>query len=137
MLASTLSWPPTARVQGPGCLKHNSVSARNSIQQDVQQHSTSASCVALAYAVASACMTSAPALHPPFALQCDIVTEITFVDGLGNVHVVPRHSAAGRGLCSGLGLLGIITELKLQMGVSKSGCSTSSSHQTVRQTICM
>jgi hypothetical protein len=40
------------------------------------------------------------------------------VDGLGNVHVVPRHSAAGRGLCSGLGLLGIITELKLQMGVS-------------------
>jgi hypothetical protein len=54
-------------------------------------------------------------------VQCDIVTEITFVDGQGVVHVVPRHSAAGRGLCSGLGLLGIITELTLQMGVSAAG----------------
>ncbi|KAF8071287.1 CHX17 [Scenedesmus sp. PABB004] len=46
---------------------------------------------------------------------CDVVTEITFVDGLGQVHTVPRASDAGRGLCSGLGLLGIVTELKLQL----------------------
>jgi hypothetical protein len=37
------------------------------------------------------------------------------VDGKGEVHVSKRHSKEGKGLCSGIGLLGIITELKLQM----------------------
>ena len=50
--------------------------------------------------------------------QCDNVAEMTFVDGTGQVHVVTRNSKEGRGLCSGIGLLGIITEVKLKLKVS-------------------
>jgi hypothetical protein len=39
------------------------------------------------------------------------------VDGTGQVHVVTRHSKVGRALCSGMGLLGIITEVQLKLKV--------------------
>jgi FAD/FMN-containing dehydrogenase len=48
-------------------------------------------------------------------LQADIVTAIMFVDGTGTTHRVPRSSRVGRGLAGGLGLLGVITEVSLQL----------------------
>lgn len=48
-------------------------------------------------------------------LQGDIVTELTWVDGLGNVHRDSRNSDAGRALVGGLGVAGIVTELLVQL----------------------
>jgi hypothetical protein len=49
------------------------------------------------------------------ALQADIVKMITFVDGTGQVTTVNRESLVGRGLAGGLGMLGVITEITLQL----------------------
>lgn len=49
------------------------------------------------------------------ASQGDITLEFTWVDASGNVHVNDRHSPEGKGLAGGVGLIGIITEIKLQM----------------------
>jgi hypothetical protein len=46
-----------------------------------------------------------------------MVTSITWVDGRGVVHTSARDSPEGRGLCSGMGLLGVVTELQLQLQV--------------------
>jgi hypothetical protein len=51
------------------------------------------------------------------ALQGDIVAELTWVDGLGNVHRDSRDSDAGRALVGGLGVAGLVTELLLQLEV--------------------
>ena len=50
------------------------------------------------------------------------MTEMTFVDGTGEIHTVDRYCLEGRGLSGGLGMLGIITEvtLKLQLGLQKT-----------------
>lgn len=48
-------------------------------------------------------------------LQADIVRAITFVDGTGNITRVSRNSNVGRGLVGGLGMLGVITEVTLQL----------------------
>jgi hypothetical protein len=50
-----------------------------------------------------------------FMTQGDITLEFTWVDASGTVHTSERHSAEGRGLSGGVGLIGIITEVKLQM----------------------
>lgn len=47
--------------------------------------------------------------------QGDITLEFTWVDASGNVHVSDRYSPEGKGLAGGVGLIGIITEVKLQM----------------------
>lgn len=47
--------------------------------------------------------------------QGDIALEFTWVDASGDVHVSGRHSAEGKGLAGGVGLIGIITEIKLQL----------------------
>lgn len=49
------------------------------------------------------------------SLQADIVTELTWVDGLGNIHKDSRDSDAGRALVGGLGVAGLVTELLLQL----------------------
>ena len=41
---------------------------------------------------------------------------ITWVDAAGTVHESPRGSEEARGLCGGVGVVGIIAELKLQVG---------------------
>ena len=46
-----------------------------------------------------------------------MVSEITWVDGKGEVHTAKRDSPEGHGLCSGMGLLGIISEVKMQLQV--------------------
>jgi hypothetical protein len=48
-------------------------------------------------------------------LQADIVSIITFVDGAGTIRRVVRNSRVGRGLAGGLGMLGVITEITLQL----------------------
>lgn len=48
-------------------------------------------------------------------MQGDIVAEITWIDGLGNVHKDSRDSAAGKALVGGLGVAGLVTELLLQL----------------------
>lgn len=50
--------------------------------------------------------------QPP---QCDWTVSITWVDAAGNVHVSPRGSEEARGICGGVGLVGIIAELTLQV----------------------
>ncbi|KAF6256372.1 hypothetical protein COO60DRAFT_1640790 [Scenedesmus sp. NREL 46B-D3] len=52
----------------------------------------------------------------------DIVKVITFVDGTGEINRVNRNSAVGRGLSGGLGMLGVMTEivLQLQPGLGKT-----------------
>lgn len=49
------------------------------------------------------------------ANMADIVRAITFVDGTGNITRVSRNSNVGRGLVGGLGMLGVITEVTLQL----------------------
>jgi hypothetical protein len=46
----------------------------------------------------------------------DIVRSITWVDASGSVRRAARHSKEGRAIAGGLGLLGIVTELELQLG---------------------
>jgi hypothetical protein len=48
-----------------------------------------------------------------------MVKDITWVDGTGAVHVSKRHSDVGHGLCSGLGLMGVMTELTVQLEVGE------------------
>lgn len=48
-------------------------------------------------------------------LQADLVVDIIWVDGKGDVHISKRNSDEGRALCGGVGVLGIITELVLQL----------------------
>lgn len=48
-------------------------------------------------------------------MQGDIVAELTWVDGLGNVRRDSRDSDAGRALVGGLGVAGLVTELLLQL----------------------
>jgi FAD/FMN-containing dehydrogenase len=54
-------------------------------------------------------------------LQADVVKIITFVDGTGNITRASRNSNVGRGLVGGVGMLGVITEVTLQLkpGLSK------------------
>jgi FAD/FMN-containing dehydrogenase len=49
-----------------------------------------------------------------------MVRAITFVDGTGNI-TVTRNSNVGRGLAGGLGVLGVITEVTVQLkpGIGK------------------
>jgi hypothetical protein len=54
-------------------------------------------------------------LHGLLALQGDIVVELTWVDGLGNIRRDSRDSEAGRALVGGLGVAGLVTELLLQL----------------------
>lgn len=57
--------------------------------------------------------------------QAHIVSELTWVDGQGEVHTSARDSDAGRALVSGLGVAGIITELVLQLqGPSRTAVDT-------------
>jgi FAD/FMN-containing dehydrogenase len=49
------------------------------------------------------------------APQGDIALEFTWVDAAGNVRVCDRYSEEGKGLAGGVGLIGIITEIKLQL----------------------
>eukprot|EP00879_Flechtneria_rotunda_P027898 GHRR01029945.1.p1 GENE.GHRR01029945.1~~GHRR01029945.1.p1 ORF type:complete len:293 (-),score=52.72 GHRR01029945.1:120-998(-) len=46
---------------------------------------------------------------------CDVLISITWVDVQGNIRHSARDSPEGRMFCGGLGLLGVITELNLQM----------------------
>lgn len=48
-------------------------------------------------------------------LQGDITLEFTWIDASGAVHTSDRYSAEGKALAGGVGLIGIITEIKLQM----------------------
>lgn len=48
-------------------------------------------------------------------LQADLVLQLTWVDGSGNVRVSNRSSTAGRALIGGLGVAGVVTELALQL----------------------
>jgi FAD/FMN-containing dehydrogenase len=48
-------------------------------------------------------------------MQADIVKAITFVDGTGNITRVNRNNRVGRGLAGGLGMLGVMTEITLQL----------------------
>lgn len=48
-------------------------------------------------------------------MQGDIALEFTWVDASGVVRTSDRHSPEGKGLAGGVGLIGIITEIKLQM----------------------
>lgn len=58
-------------------------------------------------------------------VQGDIVVELTWVDGLGNIHTDSRASEAGRALVGGLGVAGVVTELLLQLEpASKTVIST-------------
>eukprot|EP00879_Flechtneria_rotunda_P014072 GHRR01014702.1.p1 GENE.GHRR01014702.1~~GHRR01014702.1.p1 ORF type:complete len:461 (+),score=131.27 GHRR01014702.1:498-1880(+) len=45
----------------------------------------------------------------------DIALEFTWVDSAGNVHISARNSPEGHGLAGGVGLIGILSEIKLQM----------------------
>jgi FAD/FMN-containing dehydrogenase len=47
-------------------------------------------------------------------LQCDIILDFTWVDGHGKIHVTPRATEEGLAICSGMGILGIITEVTFQ-----------------------
>ena len=47
--------------------------------------------------------------------KADAVIDITFVDSDGGVHTVTRGSLQGRAIVGGLGLLGVVTELTLQL----------------------
>lgn len=47
--------------------------------------------------------------------QGDIVVELTWVDGHGNIRRDSRDSEAGRALVGGLGVAGLVTELLLQL----------------------
>lgn len=46
---------------------------------------------------------------------CDIILSMQWVDGTGKVHTSARDSPEGRAICGGLGVLGVITELTLQL----------------------
>jgi FAD/FMN-containing dehydrogenase len=48
-------------------------------------------------------------------VQCDWFVDVTWVDAQGEVHTSPKGSEEAFALCGGLGLLGTITELTLQM----------------------
>lgn len=50
----------------------------------------------------------------PSAL-CDIVTNIQWVDGKGEVHSSDRSSPEGRAICGGLGVTGVVTQVTLQL----------------------
>jgi hypothetical protein len=41
--------------------------------------------------------------------------EFTWIDASGEVHIADRHSPEGKALAGGVGLIGIITEVKLQL----------------------
>lgn len=59
--------------------------------------------------------SSASTLPHPVFLQCDWVLNITWVDAKGEIHTAQQGSDEARGLCGGIGLLGVITELSLQL----------------------
>lgn len=48
-------------------------------------------------------------------MQGDITLEFTWIDASGTVRTSDRHSPEGKGLAGGVGLIGIISEVKLQM----------------------
>jgi FAD/FMN-containing dehydrogenase len=50
----------------------------------------------------------------PSAL-CDIVTNIRWVDGKGEVHTSERSSPEGKAICGGLGVTGVVTQVTLQL----------------------
>lgn len=58
-------------------------------------------------------LTRCPALH--WHTQADISLEFTWVDSSGTVHTSSRSSPEGHGLAGGVGLWGIITEVRIQM----------------------
>jgi FAD/FMN-containing dehydrogenase len=70
-------------------------------------------------------------------MQGDIVRAITFVDGTGNITRVSRSSKVGRGLVGGVGMLGVITEVTLQLkpglGKAKSWSSGVRSDANIAQ----
>ncbi|KAF8062634.1 GULLO2 [Scenedesmus sp. PABB004] len=53
--------------------------------------------------------------HKAISSLGDILLEVTWVDGQGEVHVDARNSTAGRALVGGLGVAGMVTELLLQL----------------------
>eukprot|EP00882_Tetradesmus_deserticola_P017756 GHRQ01019044.1.p1 GENE.GHRQ01019044.1~~GHRQ01019044.1.p1 ORF type:complete len:130 (-),score=23.88 GHRQ01019044.1:262-651(-) len=46
---------------------------------------------------------------------CDIVTSIQWVDGKGGVQTSARSSPEGKAICGGLGVIGVVTQLTLQL----------------------
>jgi FAD/FMN-containing dehydrogenase len=46
---------------------------------------------------------------------CDIVSNIQWVDGKGEVHTSARSSPEGRAICGGLGVTGVVTQVTLQL----------------------
>jgi FAD/FMN-containing dehydrogenase len=46
---------------------------------------------------------------------CDTLISVTWVNALGEVTTSPRDSQEVRLLCGGLGLIGVVTEMKIQM----------------------
>jgi hypothetical protein len=51
----------------------------------------------------------------PLQMQCDWMVSVTWVDAAGEIHVSEKGSEEARGLCGGVGLFGVITELVMQM----------------------
>jgi FAD/FMN-containing dehydrogenase len=49
------------------------------------------------------------------SLQCDVLLNITMIDGKGQVHQLKRISPEGLAVCAGMGLLGIVTEMTIQL----------------------
>lgn len=48
-------------------------------------------------------------------MQCDWFVDVTWVDARGDIHVSKKGSEEAVALCGGLGLMGTITEITLQM----------------------
>jgi FAD/FMN-containing dehydrogenase len=48
-------------------------------------------------------------------MQCDWFVDVTWVDARGDVHTSPRGSDEAAALCGGIGLLGALTEITLQL----------------------
>lgn len=46
---------------------------------------------------------------------CSVVTRVTWVDGNATVHDTPASDPVFNGICGGIGLLGVITEIELQL----------------------
>eukprot|EP00878_Enallax_costatus_P040751 GHUV01047115.1.p1 GENE.GHUV01047115.1~~GHUV01047115.1.p1 ORF type:complete len:139 (-),score=18.22 GHUV01047115.1:740-1156(-) len=48
-------------------------------------------------------------------VQCDWFVEVTWVDANGDIHTSVKGTEDAKALCGGIGLLGVIAEITLQM----------------------
>lgn len=53
--------------------------------------------------------------HNVTSMVCDWIVNVTFIDGKGEIHTVGKGSDELRGICGSIGLLGIVTEVTLQL----------------------